>query len=218
MTSGSGKFLLLITIASCALAAEPEKFSDRFPRYRLQPSDVIEVQYRYTPEYNATVTVQPDGYISLQTTGDIHVEGETIQEAVQQIEKEAGARILKDPEVTILIKDFIKPHYIVAGEVNHPGTFDLRGDVTTVQAIATGGGFKDSAKHSHVMLIRRVNKEWAEVKVLDLKTMMNSGKVVEDVLLKPDDIILVPQSTQAKMERYIRWAGLSMYGVALARP
>jgi polysaccharide export outer membrane protein len=217
MTFQSIRLLTLIAGVMMVRAETPDKFNERFPRYRLQPSDVVEVQYRYTPEYNATVTVQPDGYISLQTTGDLHVAGETLQEAARTVEKGASAR-LKDPEVTVLIKDFIKPHYIVAGEVNRPGTYDLRGDITAVQAVASGGGFKDSAKHSHVILIRRVNNEWAETRVLDMKSMMQTGRVTEDVLLKPDDILLVPQNNASKMERYIRWAGIAMYGASLAHP
>ncbi len=218
MTLPSAKFsFVFVTAASTLFAGADDKFAERYPRYRLQANDVIEVQFRYTPEYNTTVTVQPDGYVSLQMTGDVHVAGETILEVARQVEKEAAAK-LRDPEVTVVIKDFVKPHYIVAGEVIHPGTFDLRGDVTAVQAIATGGGFKESAKHSHVILIRRVNKEWGEVKVLDMKQMMQTGQVLEDVLLQPDDIILVPQSVASKMERYIRWASVAAYAGVIARP
>ena len=49
-------------------------------RYRLQPGDVLEVQFRYSPEFNQTVTVQPDGYVSLEIGGDIKVAGMTIEQ------------------------------------------------------------------------------------------------------------------------------------------
>src|SRR5207237_558418 len=50
-------------------------------RYRLQPGDVLEVQFRYSPEFNQTITVQPDGYISLEISGDIKVAGMTVEQA-----------------------------------------------------------------------------------------------------------------------------------------
>ena len=43
--------------------------------YRLQAGDAFEVQYRYTPEYNQTVSVQPDGKVSLALLGDVACEG-----------------------------------------------------------------------------------------------------------------------------------------------
>ena len=197
-------------------ADAPAQFSERHPRYRLQPSDVIEVKYRFTPEYNGTVTVQPDGFVSLQLVGDVHVGGGTLEEASAQIVKAAAVR-LREPEITIELKEFIKPHFVVAGEVVKPGTYDLRGDITTMQAVAMSGGFKDSAKHTQVMLVRKVDNQWAEVKVINLKNMMSTGQVSEDVTLRPDDIILVPQNRVSRMERYVRWAGLGMYGLTLIR-
>src|SRR2546423_15443494 len=65
-------------------------------RYRLQPGDVLEVQYRYSPEFNQTVTVQPDGYITLEIGGDLKVAGFTIEETRQAILRQASKR-LQDP-------------------------------------------------------------------------------------------------------------------------
>ena len=50
-------------------------------RYRLVPGDVVEVIYRYTPEFNQTVTIQPDGYVGLQIVGDLKLGGQPLQEA-----------------------------------------------------------------------------------------------------------------------------------------
>ena len=44
----------------------------------LQPNDVIELQYRYTPEYNQTVSIQPDGFVTLQLLGDLKISGLTL--------------------------------------------------------------------------------------------------------------------------------------------
>ena len=48
-------------------------------RYVLHPGDVLDIQYRYTPEFNQTVTVQPDGFISLEIGGDLKVAGHNLE-------------------------------------------------------------------------------------------------------------------------------------------
>jgi polysaccharide export outer membrane protein len=117
--------------------------------------------------------------------------------------------------VNVILKDFVKPHFVVAGEVARPGTFDLRGDVTAVQAIAMSGGFKESSKQTQVVLLRRVNKEYAEVKVLDLKKLMSPSNIREDILIQPDDMLVVPQNRISKLEPYVRVGSTGLYGLGL---
>jgi polysaccharide export outer membrane protein len=216
------KAALLISLCLCLCTAHgqpkpPSGFTSRDQRYRIQANDVIEVQYRYTPEFNFTATVQPDGFISGQVTGDVSVAGLTIAEASKAIAEKAAAR-LKDPEVTVLLKDFVKPHFVVAGEVNRPGTYDLRGDVGIIQAIAMSGGFKDSAKRTQVILVRRANSEYAEVKLFDMNKRMSPEQIREDVTLRPDDMLVVPRNRISKLEPYMRFSSLALYGITMGLP
>jgi polysaccharide export outer membrane protein len=190
-------------------------FASRENRYRIQPNDVVDVQFRYTPEYNFTGAVQPDGFLAMQVVGDVKIGGLTLAEASAAIAKQAAAR-LRDPEVTVLLKDFVKPHFVVAGEVARPGTYDLRGEVTAIQAIAMSGGFKESSKRNQVILLRRVNPDYAEVKVLDLKQLMSPSKIREDIRIRPDDMLVVPQNRVSRVEPYVRVGSLGLYGLALA--
>ena len=189
----------------------PGQFAARDPRYRLQPNDVIEIQYRYTPEYNQTASVQPDGFVTLQLVGDVKLDGLTLDQARASILKLASAR-LHDPEIFILLKDYEKPHFVVGGEVASPGRFELRGHVTAVEAIAIAGGFKAaSAKHSQVILFRRIDAENGETRTLDLKKIMYKPMLEEDVTLRPGDMLLVPQNRISKIERIIKWANIGVY-------
>ena len=143
------------------------------------------------------------------------IAGRTLEEASAAIAKQAEAR-LKDPEVTVLLKDFVKPHFVVAGEVVRPGTFELRGDVTVIHAIAMSGGFKESSKRTQVILLRQVNQDHAEVKLLDLKQLMSPGKIREDILIRPDDMLVVPQNRISRVEPYVRIGSMGLYGLAFA--
>src|SRR6185436_18108598 len=123
-------------------------------RYRLQPGDVLEVSFRYSPEFNQTVTVQPDGYISLEVSGDLKIAGMTIEESRLMILKKASQR-LQDPVATVSLKEFQRPYFVVAGEVAQPGKIEMRERVTALQAIMLAGGMKESAKSSQVIVFRQ---------------------------------------------------------------
>src|ERR1039458_7785354 len=62
-------------IFAAAAVGQTGSFAERDTRYRLQPTDVVEVHYRYSPEFDQTVTVQPDGFVNLQIVGDVKVQG-----------------------------------------------------------------------------------------------------------------------------------------------
>lgn len=202
---------LFAAVAACAAP----QFADRDARYRLQPQDSIDVQYRYTPEYNASVTVQPDGFISLPVVGDVKVGDLSLDEASAAIAKKAGER-LRDPEVNVLLRDYQKPYFVVAGEVSHPGRFDMRGSMTVVEAIAISGGFKDSAKHTQVILLRKADAQHAEVKVLDLRKLMSEKGIREDIEVKSGDMLVVPKNALSRVAPYMTMASTGLYGLSMA--
>ena len=133
-------------------------FNDRYPRYKLRPGDMFDVSFELSPEFNQTVSVQPDGFITLRGVGDVRVQGQTVPELTETLRKAYG-QILHDPLISVTLKDFEKPYFIADGQIGHPGKYDLRGDTTLTEAIAIAGGFNDSAKHSQVLLFRRVSDQ-----------------------------------------------------------
>src|ERR1700756_3441966 len=143
------------------LAVRADDQLHRRPEYTLHVGDVISLNYRYTPEFNQTVTVQPDGYINLNVVGNIKVSGLTIEGMHDQIVNLASRR-LNNPELTVTLKEFQQPYVVVAGEVERPGKIDLHDNTTALQAVMLAGGFKDSARDTHVVLFRRINGDTAE--------------------------------------------------------
>jgi protein involved in polysaccharide export with SLBB domain len=174
----------------------------RYPRYHVERGDGLSIQFSFVPDFNQTVTVQPDGYINLRGVGDLHVEGLTAPEAAEQIRRRYS-KIMNDPVVTVTLTDFEKPYFIVGGQVGHPGKFDLRGDTTVAQAIEIAGGFTDRSKHSQVLLFRKVSDGWVEARKLDMKEMLAAGNLTEDLHLEPGDMLFVPQNTISKIERFL---------------
>ena len=179
-------------------------------RYRLQPGDVLEIQYRYSPEFNQTVTVQPDGYITLEVGGDLKVAGMTVDQLRQAILTKASTR-LQDPIATVILKEFQKPYFVVAGEVAQPGKIEMRERVTAIQAIMLAGGMKESAKSSQVVVFRKINSDIAEVKLLNLKTIRRTSDLENDLTLQPGDMVFVPRDKISKIERFMRVASVAAF-------
>jgi polysaccharide export outer membrane protein len=171
-------------------------------RYRVNPSDVLELTFSLTPEFNQTVIVQPDGYISLRGVGDVSAAGQTLPELTESL-KAAYSKILQDPEIAIDPKEFEKPFFTVGGQVGKPGKFDWYGDITLTQAIAIAGGFTEASKHSQVLLFRRVSDQWTEAKIINVKKMMSSRNLQEDPELKPGDMLFVPKNALSKIKPFL---------------
>ena len=141
--------------------------------------------------------------LSLAGAGDVHLEGLTTREAVAAVQQTAYTKILRDPLITIELKDFNKPYFTVGGQVSKPGKFDLRGYTTATEAVAMAGGFNESAKHSQVLLFRRQDDNWTEVTTLDLKHVLKGLDINEDPEIQPGDMLFVPQNFLSKIKKFI---------------
>jgi polysaccharide biosynthesis/export protein len=183
------------------------QFQQRDQRYRLRKSDVIDVKFKFSPEFDQTVTVQPDGFITLEGAGDIKVEDQTVPELREAI-RHAYQGILHEPLITVSLKDFDKPFFIAAGQVGHPGKYELRGDTTLVEALAIAGDVTSAAKHSQVVLFRHVSGDMVEARVFNVKQMLRSRNLQEDPHLLPGDMIFVPQNKISKLQRFLPTASM----------
>ena len=176
----------------------------RNPRYQVQRDDVLTISFALSPELNQTVTIQPDGFINLQNAGSTYVLGMTVPEVVAAVKK-AYASILHDPIVDVDLKDFQKPFFVALGQVGKPGQYDLRYDMTVTEAIGVAGGFSPGAK-TQVLLYHRVSNEWAEVKLLNIKEILNGKNINEDAHLMPGDMIFVPEKFITKFRKYVPYS------------
>jgi polysaccharide export outer membrane protein len=178
--------------------------AERNPRYKIGRDDILSISFPLSPELNQKVTVQPDGFISLQSAGSIHVAGLTVPELIEAI-KRAYANILHDPIVDVDLTDFQKPLFTVLGQVEKPGQYPLRSDITVTQAIAVAGGFASTAK-TQVFLYRAVSSNWAEVRELKLKDMLNGKNITEDVHIRAGDMIFVPEKFITNFKKYVPYS------------
>jgi polysaccharide export outer membrane protein len=204
---------------SCTAAARPggadglgnpSLGGERHPLYRLRTSDVVVISFTVAPEFNQTLTVQPDGYVMLKDAGMVEVEGLNLQEFTDSVQK-AYRGYLHDPQVAVALKDFDRPYFVVGGQVGKPGKYELRSDTTVAEAVEIAGGLTQQSKHSQVVLFRRVNDDLMETRLLDLKKMMKDRTLKEDAHLRPGDMVFVPQNTISKIARFLTKPSANMY-------
>lgn len=178
------------------------QLEQRNPRYKIQPDDILSISFPLSPEFDQPkVTVEPDGYVSLQNAGSIYVRGMAVPEAIEAIRK-AYSGILHDPIIDVDLVDFQKPYFLVSGQVGKPGQYDLRHDTTVSEAIAIAGGFVPTAR-TQVFVFHRVSADWVQVNKLNVKDLMRGKHANEDALLSSGDMIFVPEKFITNFRKYV---------------
>ena len=189
---------------------DPRLGGGRRPLYRLSHSDVLTLSFTLSPEFDQTLTIQPDGYVALKDAGAVLARGLTLEEFRATVER-AYKGYLHDPQVAVALKDFEHPYFVAGGEVGRPGKYELRTDMSLLEAVQIAGGFTHEARHSQVLLFRHVNGDLVEAQVFNLKKMLKEKSQSEAVLLRPGDLVFVPQNSISKIERFLSKPSMSMY-------
>ncbi len=199
-----------VSVTRPAAPSQAEPLHHRGPSYRIQAGDTFDLDFPISPAFDQSVAVQPDGYVTLKNIGSIEAQGQTVPELTETI-KTAYGKILRDPIVTIALKDFEKPYFIAGGQVGKPGKYDLRGSLTVTEAVAIAGGFTESSKHSQVVLFHPTGDGMFESKVLDIKHLLETHNLSEDVRLQPGDMLYVPQNTISKIRKFLPSSSVGAY-------
>lgn len=171
------------------------------PAYLIDFNDLLEIKFFINERFNETVRVRPDGRISLQRIGDLLVVGRTPNE-VDSIITAAYAKIIKDPDITVFVREFGSPEVYVLGEVTRPGPVQYRGKLTALQAVALAGGPTRDAKMGSVLIIRQEKGELVAAR-WDLKELIKGDIYRGDPLVRSFDIIYVPRTFISKVSDFL---------------
>lgn len=221
MNKISGRFdsslatvLALLLLAACAsttqqkdVAADPQIVTslNRYHReYVLVPGDIIEIAVYRNAEVSRTVTIGPDGNISLPLLDQIKVSGLTITQLDEMLTQKLGARLV-NPEVTIIHANPMEPMVYVYGDVRAVLPVPLRMARTLAQAIAMAGGVTRDAALRDVALIRLNDDGYLKMIRMNEATRGQIGPYLayQNTPLQPDDLIVVPESARSIAGRFI---------------
>lgn len=167
--------------------------------YVLENGDDITVRIFNHPELEDTVPIRPDGKISLVLVSDLQAAGLTSRQLADKL-TEIYSRMYRDIQLSIIVKKFVNNKIYVGGEVGQPGFLPIAGRSTALTAVLQAGGFKSTARTDSVILLRDQGGK-AQVTRVDLKQVLETGK--PDVALQPFDVVYVPLSRIAKVDKFV---------------
>lgn len=171
-------------------------------QYFIQPGDQLDVKFFYNPEINESVTVRPDGKISLQLIDEVQAAG-LIPEKLDEVLTEKYAKELKQPVVTVIVRSFASQRIYVGGEVQKQGLLALKAGMTPLQAVIDAGGLKETALPEGAIVIRKGPDNKPIPIEMDLKAIMEGRSSQSDFMLQPHDIVYVPKTAIAKANKFV---------------
>lgn len=180
--------------ADLAAFTVPDEQTVSVDSYLLQPPDEILVLCAKVPELNLRhQRIRPDGKVSFEGIGDVHIAGKTPEEAAELLK--AKALVATGISVDVSVSKFESKYYYIFGQVNRPGAMDLTGRDTVMSAVAKAGLIPRSWEE-RIQVVRPSNNKDVDAKVFEvnLKDMFVRGDTSKNVLLEEGDIVFVPST------------------------
>jgi polysaccharide export outer membrane protein len=171
---------------------------DEEPAYRIYPGDVLDVTAPSAPELNRTVTVEPDGRISLPLIGGVMAADRTVPDLAHTLTQIYAGQLVR-PEIDVDVKTATPLRVFVGGEVGKPGVYDMPGDINALQAVILAGGFTPNSKMSEVVIIRRGPGGRAMMRTVDLHNAVFRASVTDAIPLRRLDVIYVQRTGLANL-------------------
>lgn len=152
--------------------------------------DTFEVRVYGEADLSASYKVGTDGNITFPLIGVVHVEGLDPPTAAKKIADRLADGILRNPQVSILIKEQTSKKITVLGQVSKPGVYPYLPSMTIVELITQAGGFTPLAAKNDISITRitQGKKETVSVPVASI----SEGRA-KNVYVRPGDIISVPE-------------------------
>lgn len=189
---------LAVLMTGCATpVAPPPPAAGAAPAYHyvIGAGDQLQLFVWKSPDLSTTLTVRPDGMISLPLIEDIQAAGRTPTVLRQDIATRLAV-YLHDPIVTVMVVSFGGPfdHQIrVIGEAAKPRAFAYRIDMTALDVMIEVGGLTNFAAGNRAVIVRTINGHESSFGV-KLDNLVRDGDVSANVAMAPGDIVIIPES------------------------
>jgi polysaccharide export outer membrane protein len=183
--------LLLAAVAGCASHAQPPQIAViPVTADRLGVDDVFDVRVYGETDLSGSYRVSADGTIDFPLAGRIPVIGMASGEVQQEIVKRLRAGYLKNPQVTLMVKEWNSRKISVLGQVAKPGAVSYFPNMTIVDAIASAGGFTSLAAKNNVNL-RRETSGKVETRTLPVADIAEGRS--PNIVVLPGDVLVVDE-------------------------
>ncbi len=174
-----------------SVAGEIAEPAPEVDSYLINPHDLLDISVLGESDLSLTVRVSERGMISFPLLGEIRAAGYTSIQFERQLEVQLEEDYLVSPSVNVTIKEY--GTISVLGQVQKPGSFEIKGRLTVTRAIAQASGLTNTASPNGTRIIRRYNDR-EEIIPVRLNDILKDGDLSHDIPLRPGDLIVVPES------------------------
>jgi polysaccharide export outer membrane protein len=150
------------------------------------PTDILNVRVWHEPEFSGPVAVHSDGKITLPLVGDLEAGGKTPVE-IESIVKQALAKYVVNPLVTVTVQEVLSKKYYLDGEINRPGEYSLSAPTTVLEAISKAGGLREFANAKKIYILRGDKRI-----PFNYKDVTHGKHMEQNILLEPGDHVFIP--------------------------
>ncbi|WP_028311353.1 polysaccharide biosynthesis/export family protein [Derxia gummosa] len=175
--------------------------------YRIVAGDQLMLRFDYQPDQAQTIQVAPDGGATLPWIGWQMLAGRTLDEVSRDL-TQRYASVLKRPDTSVNLATGSAQRVFVGGEVGRSGAIPLNGRVTVTQALLLAEGLRETAATDHIVLLRPEAGGAPAAYAIDLRGVLDGSAPEADVVLRADDVLVVPRSGVANVnlwvDQYIR--------------
>jgi polysaccharide export outer membrane protein len=163
--------------------------------YTIQPLDILEIKIYMEDDLQRYYRVSQNGCISYPFIGEVRVVGLTVSALEKELTHLLSPDYFNNPQITIFVETYHSRRIFILGAVNNPGSYDIPAEkeLTVVEAISLAGGFTEAAAVNKTKIVR-VEDGLEKTMIVKITDITKGGDKSKDIILKPNDIVIVPQS------------------------
>jgi polysaccharide export outer membrane protein len=196
----SGLLCAVVLLAGCASGTDPADIdvgsgNGASPDYVIGPGDSLQVFVWRNAELSSSVSVRPDGQISVPLVEDIQAAGKNPMELARDIE-ERLTDYVRDPNVTVIVQSFVgdtTQQVRVVGQAVQPQSIQYQNGMTLLDVMISVGGLSDFAAGNRAKVVRRIDDRYEEIRVR-IADLLNRGDMSQNMRMLPGDVVIVPES------------------------
>jgi polysaccharide export outer membrane protein len=192
--------LAIYMLAGCSstelLQQIDSKESITAPEYKIGSGDQLSINVWKNPDLSLSVTVRPDGKISVPLVGDAQAIGLSAEALAAELSNDL-TKFIRSPEVTVIVTSAMSAEYLsrvrITGAVQTPLSIPYREGMTVLDLLLQAGSLTPFANGDNAVLYRKTDSGIKRYSI-KLERIIKQGDISTNYELSPSDILIVPES------------------------
>lgn len=207
--------LLVLTSGVAIVCAQDKNWNKRLEElrirqrpavaeYQLGSGDLIEVNVFGVDNFRHLLRINSSGEIALPFVGSLAAGGLTPAELEQELKSRLDGKLIRNPQVSVFVKEYRAQAIFVLGAVNQPGQYHITHQISLIDAIAMASGLR-SGSGDQILVQRRKGTAGTsangastgpETLKINLKELLEGGAPELDIPIQGGDVVQVPEKLQ----------------------